>query len=104
MGSIPIAQLYAGIIPKLFFNIPFATALYSTTQNDENSWAYWLATAIAFPLNTRKVWAQTNELKPTFTFSYRGVLPFMLLNYLFAWKLTALTSSENQKILYANSL
>lgn len=92
LGSIAAPKLFSGVIYKMLFNIPFATAIYSTTQKDENSWAYWLATAAAFPLQNLKVLAQTSERAIPSSISYRGVLPYMLLNYLAAWKLTALFS------------
>lgn len=50
---------YAGMLSKTLFNIPFATAIYSTTQEDENSWAYWLATALSYPLLTKRTILQT---------------------------------------------
>lgn len=51
---------YAGVFSKTLFNIPFATAIYSTTQEDEYSWAYWLATALSYPLLTKRTILQTS--------------------------------------------
>lgn len=89
LSQFDIFTSYRGLISKMAFNVPFVTALYSTTQKDENSWMYWLATAALYPLNTKKVTAQTSFSSSA---NYRGVVPFMLVNYCFAWTLTALIS------------
>lgn len=34
LANISAGRLYSGLIPKTIFNVPFAAALYSTTQNN----------------------------------------------------------------------
>lgn len=90
-----IAGAYRGLLFKLIFNVPFAGALYTTATGSEWSSLFWLATALAYPLNTAKVVRQaTNGILPVGAGGWRGVLPFMLVNYLCAWQLTALFSKE----------
>ncbi len=90
--------LYRGLLFKLAFNVPFAGALYTTATGCDTSWAFWLATIAAYPLNTLKVINQTsttNNLR--LGGLYRGVVPFAILNILFTWQLTALYTPEKLK-------
>ncbi len=84
-------SLYRGVFPRVLFNLPFAGALYTTATGHENSWALWLATIAAYPLNTYKVSVQTSGKA---SWGYRGVIPFALVNMLCAWELAALATPE----------
>ena len=85
---------YNGAIPKTFFNIFFASALYSTTQSDEPSYLWWGLTALFYPLSALKTVEQVNEMPKLVHPLYRGLLPFMALNYLLCWQLTGLFGEE----------
>jgi hypothetical protein len=88
------AASYRGVIQKSLFNVPFASALYFTAQGNDLSLPAWLATFLLFPLATAKTNLQvTGTSVNLFRFaSYKGAVPFVLVNYLFAWQLTALYS------------
>lgn len=78
------------MLPKLAFNIPFASALYMTAQGNELQWACWLATFACYPLLAIK---STQQAATKVGGNFRGFVPFLLLNYLFAWQLAPLFSS-----------
>jgi hypothetical protein len=83
------------LIAKAIFNIPFGAALYATASGNDLAWAFWLATFAAYPLNTAKVINQVSggsSYSGFFGNGYRGVIPFMLVNYLCAWQMTSLFS------------
>ena len=63
---------------------------------------YWLATGLFYPLLVRRTLLQTSDYPKAvkLNFSYRGVIPFMAMNYLFCWKLSALYSKDKQEKLY----
>lgn len=88
--------LYRGFLFRLAFNVPFAGALYTTATGCDTSWAFWLATIAAYPLNTLKVINQTATTTNNLRLGglYRGVVPFAILNILFTWQLTALFTPE----------
>lgn len=96
----PFTKLYSGVLLKAIFNIPFAGALYTTATGCEWSWAFWLATIAAYPLTTMKVALQTGGVEAT---GYRGVIPFALVNILFAWQLSALATPEKLAWLKADA-
>lgn len=86
--GVSLTGLYSGIFTRILFNLPFAGALYATANGSDNASMFWLATLVAYPLNTLKVSAQ---VAGTPIASYRGVVPFILANYFCAWELNALT-------------
>lgn len=86
-------------MPKVLFNVPFATALYATATHHEQESVAWAVALLAYPLNTFKTIMQVSskEASRRITASlglYRGFLPFALVNYLCAYNLTALYSPE----------
>lgn len=87
-------SLFSGILPKLAFNLPLVSAIYLTAQESDSAWLAWLATAVTYPLNTLKVIQQTALPQHYASPSYRGVVPFLLLNYFFAHQVTALYSPQ----------
>lgn len=90
-GSAGALTAYRGIIYKVFFNIPFASALFMTAQGNDLSSVCWLATIAAYPLLSGKTSIQAGMKA---NFSYRGVIPFALINYFFAWQLAPLFSQS----------
>ena len=82
--------LWKGAFLKPLFSLPFASALYSTAQDDGNALGWWVLTALLYPLHSMKVTVETSNPKNIIGTGYRGVIPFMLLNYIFCWQLTAL--------------
>lgn len=90
-GSAGTIAAYRGLIYKVLFNIPFASALFMTAQGNDLSLACWLATIAAYPLLSSKTSIQAGMKS---SFSYRGVIPFALVNYLFAWQLAPLFSQS----------
>ncbi len=91
-GNIGLLGAYRGLFPKLLFNIPYGAALYTTASGNDLSWAFWLATLAAYPLNTAKVVSQVSVGSAFIGNGYRGAIPFILVNYLCAWQLTSLFS------------
>lgn len=93
------------MLPKIVFNLPFASALYATSTGHEMESLAWLATFLAYPLHTVKTILQTGSsslqnITPSVPL-LRGFVPFALINYLCAYKLTALYSP--QKLASLNS-
>ncbi len=60
LAEAPLIECFAGIRYKLLFNLPYLTALYTTTQTDNQTaiYASWLLTGLLYPLHTIKVRAQ----------------------------------------------
>ena len=107
-NSTPFLRLYQGITYRLIFNVPFVSALYSTTQanNQKESLFWWGLTALLYPLNTQRVRAQlegtaistvTENTGRVFHSNYRGVLPFVILNGLIGYSLRPLFSADKVK-------
>lgn len=93
---------------KLTFNIPSLTSIYLTAKGDNNflTAISWLATAALYPLNALKVryqmkgtpFASTNKITQSFgASSYRGVVPYLLLNAFIGWTLRPLYSDKRIK-------
>lgn len=90
---------------KLAYNVPVLSGIYCTTQTGKELEATlsWAMAALLYPLNTMKVRAQvstsllsstnSNTSKITHS-SYRGVVPFLLLNILVGYSLRPLFSQE----------
>lgn len=90
MLSISSPSIWRGIVHKSIFNLPFASALYSTAQDDGNAMMWWGLTALLYPLNTLRVTYQTANAQYIGIKPYRGMVPFILLNYAFCWQLTSI--------------
>lgn len=91
MSLVKFHEGFRGCISKLVFNVPFASALYLTAQDDSYSTYAWAASFLAYPLLVNKSTLQAVNVK---SWSYRGALPFFIVNYLFAWKLSAIYSEK----------
>jgi TRAP-type mannitol/chloroaromatic compound transport system permease large subunit len=85
-----LISAYNGVLPKLFFNIPYGAALYFTATDNELLIPAWIATLIAYPLHSLKSISQVSQSLTNVKSLYRGAIPFMLVNCLFAWKMLAL--------------
>lgn len=94
LSNFSFGNIFGGLTAKFAFNLPFAAAIYSTAQRDENAWMYWLGTAALYPLNTLKVRFQTGVGVPSRFGLFNGLVPFLAMNMLVAWELTALSSKE----------
>lgn len=90
LSQVSLVSAYRGLPYRLAFNIPFAATLYTSATNCEWTWAFWLATVAAYPLNSIKVNLQTSGKQSA---NYRGVLPFALITFLCNWQLSALATS-----------
>mgnify|MGYP000908233713 FL=1 len=88
---------------KLAFNLPVLSGIYSTTQEGSEVQAAlsWAVAALLFPLNTQKVRAQVSasslstinaNTSAISHSSFRGVVPFLLLNILIGYSLRPLLS------------
>jgi hypothetical protein len=85
---------------KLIYNVPLVSAIYFTTQSGSENYAAlsWLATIFLYPLNTFKVLSQVSSSSIGLNSeslwnknnSYRGVIPFVLLNYFIGYTLKSL--------------
>lgn len=97
--------LYRGFAPRIGFNIPYAAAIYSTTQSQDISYLWWGLTALLYPLHTAKITYQVSNVPKPGQPMYRGLIPFMFLNYFFCWQLTSLFGKEKVEslILEANA-
>jgi hypothetical protein len=89
----------------LAYNLPVLSGIYCTTQTDmqTQAWLSWAAAAILYPINTLKVRAQLSA-SPLSTItlntgvvvhsSYRGVVPYILINALVGYSLRPLFSQS----------
>lgn len=105
LGAASFSELYNGIGFKLAYNFPLLTSIYLTAQGTNSVWttASWLVTAALYPLNTLKVRSQLmdtdfsalRKAAPSFgANTYRGVVPYLLLNAVFGWTLRPLYSAS----------
>jgi hypothetical protein len=94
VASTGLISSYYGIFPKLLFNIPYGSALYFTATENDLMYPSWLATLLFYPLHTLKSIHQVSQSFTNVRSLYRGAIPFMLVNGLFAWKMLALYPRE----------
>lgn len=104
VANVPyLLDLYRGLFFKLAYNVPVLSGIYCTTQEgcETQAWASWAVAAALYPLNTLKVRSQvsastisTINSKTSFIThsSYRGVVPYILLNALVGYSLKPLFS------------
>ena len=103
-NRIAFYDLYRGLPLKLLYNFPVLSGFYCTTQVGYEIPALlsWAAAYLLYPLNTQKVRSQVAgsnlstinaNTGSILSASYRGALPFVLLNALIGYSLRPLLSS-----------
>lgn len=101
-------SLWNGLSMKLLFNLPVLAGIYCTTQEgyEKESVAAWATAALLYPAHSTKVRKQVAasslstvnaKTAPVVHSTYRGVVPFILLNSLIGYSLRPLFSQAKLK-------